>query len=390
MRPRAVVAVTLLLAPLGAGACVDLFHGTGFETACDRDAKTPGCFDAGAPDDTGPVQVLADASPRVPTDFCQWDPATAAQNARRACAWLGACEGVFGGNALGPCVMQAELAYDCNANPDRKVLGATHAYWDCLSQVTSCSDVRACVAPGNDDGCQGDSPAYEACDTTTGTFIACGADVPNESPPLGIEACIAGGQTCASATTTCGGSTHGCAAAPPACDGNGILHDCDPDGGVIDDAGAVLDRGVDCTNFGGGACAPGAAACLATTDDGGTCTPTSMVTCNGSVATGCPSGVPEQVDCNAVFGLTNGVACDPNAPGRPWDVARACSLGACQGPDTCLGSIVSSCVRGVIVQADCKEIGYPGCTTAAWPGEPFMRAQCSTTAVESSRARRHP
>jgi hypothetical protein len=134
---------------------------------------------------------------------------------------------------------------------------------------------------------------------------------------------------------------------------------------------------VDCTSFGAGSCSTTYGACNAI--GAGTCDAGPAITCNGSVATGCPSGVPETVDCNALTGGNAGLglACDPNASGRGWDVSRACSNGACGLPvDACSSGVLTSCVRGATVSVDCRAVGLGDCTL----NDASARAQCGAPA----------
>jgi hypothetical protein len=358
-------------------ACVDLFHGTSFASACDVDAAACAPLDANVADDA-PI-VVEDAGTDGPTNFCAWSSATAAANAAHACAWLGACEGAFDDNAFGPCMVHAVLAYDCATNPNRPVIGAAHAYWDCLWQATTCGDVANCVEPsGTRETCAGAGAAYVACDPSTAALIACGGGVASGSPPAGLESCAALGQTCTtSGPAECSGSTTACSGASSGAmcaAGTTRLHDCDPDGGA-------LDYGVDCASFGAGSCFSGAfGACLAT--DGAPCAPQSAVTCeDGGVAVGCPSGVTEQIDCDAVLGVTGGAStCNPQAPGRQWDVSRACSLGTCDGQhDSCdpTGPTITTCFHGATFSASCKDLGFTSCALATYPGDPSQHAYCT-------------
>ena len=264
----------------GVAACVDLFHSTNFETLCDLDAAACAAVDASA---DGAAAAPRDAgAPDGPTDFCQWDSVTAGNNAAHACAWLGACAGPLGENALGPCIVNATLAYDCAANPNRPVVGAAHAYWDILWQAASCGDVLRAVQPSST-ACAAAPASYVTCEAAT--RVACGP-ANAMSAPVGVEDCAAAGQTCAlvNGSGACvGPSSCAGATAVLACGASGgptLLADCE-DGGT--------DLGVDCANFGGGSCTAsgGVAACRAV--DGGSCTPSSAITCgtsNPNVATG--------------------------------------------------------------------------------------------------------
>src|ERR1700689_4317635 len=111
-------------------ACFDLLHSTAdIRTACEIDAAHPGC-----------------AAESTEADFCAWTSSEARQHAVHACAWLGACETPMGRNALGPCMFQALLAYDCASNPNHRVALEAHQLWDCLQRAGSCVDVDACIS----------------------------------------------------------------------------------------------------------------------------------------------------------------------------------------------------------------------------------------------------
>ncbi len=359
--------VLALVAGASALACFDVFHSTSFETACAIDAAA--CEDGGAVVADSGSPGSADAS----TDFCAWDAGTAQQVAVRACAWLGACAGAIADDAYGPCLLRATLAYDCSANPARPVMGAAHAYWDCLSKVASCGDVEACLEPSGTRGkCSTTATGYAGCEGSTNpaTFIACDAGAATGTAPAAIESCAAFGQACFSSGlgASCSGSPTACTTPGTSCGDDGGLHDCDPDGGV-------LDFGVSCASFGAGQCVTlpsGSAACLAAGQP--SCAASSAVSCDtNGVATGCPSGVPELVTCPAVPGL----ACNPTAPGRPWDVSRACYTGPC-GTDSCSADreTLTSCVRGATVSLDCAKQGLGPCALATYPGDLSPHAQC--------------
>ncbi|HEY2517198.1 MAG TPA: hypothetical protein VGI39_40275 [Polyangiaceae bacterium] len=340
------------------GGCGDLFHSTDFPDLCQTDAA--------ACTQSEPGSVLDGGAP-FPADFCAWDSATARAHALHACAWLGACAGPGGKNAFGTCMVEALLAYDCAANPGRPVLGAAHASWDHLWRASTCADVLAAVEPGTPRAaCGASSFDYLACAPSPNTDTLLGCTAGDGGAPSVID-CAASGQTCVSsgAGASCAGSAAACASAMGTfCDGT-HLHDCQAGG----DSSGPTDVGVDCASFGAGSCASGA--CLAAGDAG--CAASSLVTCEGDVAVGCPSGIAERIDCAQVLGGT--ASCDPNAPGRAWDVARACSAGACPA-DSCGGGL-KSCARGVPVGVDCAAMGLGACTLVTVAGDATPHAACS-------------
>ena len=367
-RHRAPLAVAL-----GAGlfACVDLFHSTNFETACDIDAAA-----CSVGDDSS---ALSDAGPTAfPANFCAWDPETARANAQRACAWLGACAGPIGDDAFGPCFVRAMLAYDCAANPNRPLAPGTpvHDFWDRLWRAASCSDVRGALFASNViPACVVSPSAYENCFFDSGTLISCRADDGGPPSTAGVESCWALGKTCASI-----GSSVACAGSSTACSGDDAgtwcsgtqLHDCEPDAGPFD-------QGSDCASFGETCVAGSPSACAA---NGESCPPSAQLRCNGDVAIGCPSGFSEQVDCAAILGTTG--SCNADAAGRPWDVARACTVdGEPCPPDSCTGTLLASCARGAALNVDCTAVGFASCTTVQLP-DATSRAICASASPEDA------
>jgi hypothetical protein len=284
-------------------ACFDLFHGTGdVVTACAIDADLPGCAAPASPQDADT------GSP--PSDFCAWSRADALAHAQHACAWLGACEAPIDRGALGPCMLQALLAYDCTANPDHRAKGKAHDLWDCLWRVQSCGDVGACVSAVT---------AEEA------------------------------GAPCTRAECY-GAELHWCA-----------------DGGDI---------GIDCAGNGAQACGgfPSAVhaqwvACLAE-GDGGACAPSDDARCAGGVASSCPSGLHETIDCRALLGA--GAASTPNggcvdgplSPAFDWTSPCIVLPPACSG-DACDGGIATGCARGAPFSVDCAAEKLGACRMIA-------------------------
>src|SRR5579883_2401021 len=314
MRARTAGALSVGVAALvGAGtallACTDLFISTGdVITACEIDATTPGCGG-----DAGPV------------DVCTWTHADALAHAQHACAWLGACETPLGRNAFGPCMFQALQAYDCAANPDHPPKGEARALWDCLWQVGSCKNVEKCVFPKGDQPCNASdfvrcSNLPEAgevrldCETT-------GAAAPGENCALWGQTCVnvSGVEaTCTGDPGTVGCSTSTCAGTVARwCADGGIAGiDCSLSGGQAcalqgrgsSDAGAGGEGGnasgdagdADAAETGdGSAGSAGHYPVCAPSGDGGTCAFDASASCSGGVATSCPDGVIERVDCAA-------------------------------------------------------------------------------------------
>ncbi len=344
-RTAAKVAGISLLLMASAVACRDLFHSTSdILNACDIDAQTPGC------------------APDAAIDFCQWTPKEARRRAAHACAWLGACETPMGRNAFGPCMFQALLAYDCEANPNHPTQGKARALWACLANASGCGDVDACIFPGGREVCRASG---SACGTAGGA-PGSNADVRFEcdgnghggvgSRPGG-ENCALWGQTCAigAAGAVCAGlggtscSEKGCTGAPRT-----ELRWCD--GG---------DQGVDCAGNGAQFCVGFADAgapwvACAASSDAGACTPDPTATCSGGVAHSCPAGVLEQIDCASLL-LSDG-ACTPGALTPPFDWTSPCAVSPAQCAETCVDGGMIGCVRGASFPLDCTEQGLADCT----------------------------
>ena len=353
------------------GGCIDLFHTTDLPTLCDLDATAQGCTpqaDAMAPlpesevdadaDAAQPQDVMVEAA-RPPSNFCAWDRETARKNAEHACAWLGACAGPLGNNALGTCMSNALLAYDCRINPNRKVLGKLHDYWDCLWQAGTCDVVNRCVHPKGVESCTPSAADYFGCGGGGGPEFEENATVRIACSDAGVllaqENCLAVGQTCVASTSQ---SCFGADSADAACAGLGCdgthLRDCSEGQG---------DRGVDCALYGKGQCVEmGGAACAAS--EGSTCGAGGAVTCAGGVARGCPSGIEEKIDCASLFGLRAGdagAACVATIVGNAWDVSRACTVTGATCTESCDGKLAHACVRNAPVTVDCASTGLQAC-----------------------------
>jgi hypothetical protein len=349
------VRATLALALAGATACLagglvacfDLFHSTSdLRTACEIDAQTPGCADA-AP------EAAADAG----DDFCSWSSATARTTAQQACAWLGACETPMGRNAYGPCWLQAELAYNCSANPDHPVRGKTHELWACLANARTCAGVDACVFPKGPQECtaQGD---YTACGNASGS-TGDNDDVRVECTGGGLthgENCALWGQTCAydGVVGVCAGTRDAGVACSPSCYGT-ALHWC-VDGG---------DVGIECAENGAGSCSGFPTASSATwlacapSSNGGSCTLDASATCSNGIATSCPTGTLEAIDCEELLQTTAG--CTPGALSPPFDWTSPCQVATAACVESCSGTVVNGSIRGAPVTVDCAPLGLGAC-----------------------------
>ena len=362
MRAPVLVLLAVALATSGAAlvACIDLFHSTSdVLTACQHDAQTRGCASEAG------VEAGSDAG----TDFCAWSDTVARQNATHACAWLGACESPLGRNAFGSCMFEALLAYDCAANPDHPVKGKAHALWDCLWRANSCEAVNACVFPQGPQQCGGGP--FVTCATQGG--VPPNADVRVECAAGGAapngENCALWGQTCGGDLSigVCGGSAGEGAidCTVSSCMGT-MLHVCD-DGG--------RDIGIDCASNGAEACVglpPGQptaswVACLPESD-AGACTPDASAQCSHGIATSCPAGILETINCETLLLEVN--ACNPGALSPPFDWTSPCAVTSDDGglddasscsADSCDGSTLSSCYRGAPFLLDCAGAGLGAC-----------------------------
>lgn len=347
-------------------ACVDLFHSTDFETLCTQSASDPACGGDGgsAPDVTADVVAKADAS-RPHPDFCAWSSTEARTQALRACAWLGACEGPLGASAFGSCVVRAQLAFDCVANPSLRPSGGVDTFWACLASVRSCGDVDGCVFPGG---------VQECVAVPTGSSTACGTLAANATARLkcagpagravGVEPCIMLGRRCAAesgSVATCSGPLGFDTCTVTQCAGTKAV-DCNP-------AGArTLDRGVDCAGYGGGDCVTGDAgpSCSAGSSTFA-CTGENGPACDGNVVASCASGKGIRIDCNRL-----GLPCDVSTPVAAYDPAAACvrrSAGACVDGDKCVTATqLQSCARGALYEVNCASVGLGNCKVDATTG----------------------
>lgn len=364
MKRRAAFVAAGAVVALGTAllACVDLFHATNFDTLCSVSPNDPSCSeDASGPPDAAATDAAGVDAARPHPDFCQWSSDEARAQAIRACAWLGACEGPLGESRFGPCVVRAQLAFNCSATPTLRPAGAVDEFWGCLATVTSCGDVDRCVFPAT-------NGVQDCIEVTPGASTNCGAVGANQrvrvkcsgpaGRPVGVDPCVMRGQTCAAETGSiaeCSG-TQGYDCATTACAGGGAV-DCNLSGIH------TFDKGVDCRGIGGGACTMSDAgpACLA---GKGTpsCDGEPAPVCVGSIATSCVEGEQIRVSCDAI-----GLPCDVSEPVAPYDLGAACvdrAAGACSttDTDTCTGlTTLESCGRGAPFSVDCATLGLGKC-----------------------------
>lgn len=367
-RARVVVAATSLA--IVSVACMDLFHPTDWKTLCDVDASAPDCPHAeGGAEDAGGVDAA-----KPPPDFCAWSTVEAEAQAKRACAWLGACEGPLGSSRFGECLSYAQLAYDCEANPSLRPKGAVAALWGCLSQVKACADVDACVFPAGKPTCT---------TIASGKFTQCGVEVSPGGPtnadiriecsassgttPSGADPCLLGGRRCSNRDT----SFADCVGEPadrctksvtPTCAGTTLV-DCD----------GTNERGLDCAFYGGGACTKSAGTSMcAPSSDAKTCTVAGALGCSGGVASVCVDTSAGTrllaIDCAKLGNPCDATHADPSVP---WTACAAWSdAGApsCTGDDACSGTTLTSCSNGVKKTYDCTAAGLGACRMVAGTG----------------------
>ncbi len=312
-------------------ACFDLLHSTAdLRTACEIDAAHPGC-----------------SSESTEADFCAWTSSEARQHAVHACAWLGACETPMGRNALGPCMFQALLAYDCASNPNHPVELEAHRLWDCLQRAGSCVDVDACISQQSGPRVCKSAGDYTGCTGDLRVLCADGGSEPYP-PARGTENCALWGKTCSTSASggDCAGSDSGrsCHGGDEkSCVGGSSLHWCETIEGGSDGQGeSSLDLGINCASNGATACGgfPSAdaaqwVACKASGDPAGgqeDCPPDASATCQNGRATSCPSGVRESIDCATLLGSPGTVAaCSEGPLAPPFDWTSPCAL---TGPRT--------------------------------------------------------
>jgi hypothetical protein len=348
MRHHVAVGFVVACALSGAVACVDLFHSTAdVLDKCEIDA----------------------ASCR-PLDFCALPAQTAEGLAEHACAWLGACELPVGGNAFGPCMVEARLALDCHINPNHPVIGTTHALWECLAQVQTCDAVRQCILPGPAPICSKDAGATSCVSAGSGTaIVAC------EGGTAFVENCALWGQSCdpSASPAVCGaGAGGGLACGPDGVPEDGAPGSCDPHTKKVYWCGAMGEVGFDCSGSGTGKCgifptldsAPSWPACLPESD--AACQATGSVSCAGDVATSCPAGLTETIDCARLLGA--GGSCSDAGLAPPFDLTSSCLGGeACQ--EGCQGSTLIGCARGARFVTDCGAVGLGGCRQVTTTGD---------------------
>ncbi|MBS2017170.1 MAG: hypothetical protein JST00_30075 [Deltaproteobacteria bacterium] len=338
---------------LFAGACVDLFHSTDFQTLCTTSPNDPRC---GSPTTDAGTDVAAEASKPL-VDLCTLSSAEAKARAIRVCAYLGACGVSIENNAFGDCVSRAQLAMDCAANPTLRPVGATETLWRCLAGINSCSDVETCVFGG----------ASPECKPVDGKFTQCGGGARVECSAPGLaagtrtEACALSGQRCTAKDTSiasCTGVQGYGACSTSECQGTHVV-DCQL-------ATANIDRGFDCATIGGGkcvtdplgpACVPGAAAAACTGES-------AIPTCDGDVARACVGGKQIAIDCAKL-----GLQCNDGTTVPTFAPAGKCintKIPGCKDlNDTCVGDELHGCAKNEEYVATCASLGLGPCKVTA-------------------------
>jgi hypothetical protein len=355
-RSRPLVVAAASFVALGV-ACVDLFHSTDFEVLCGHSPDDPQCRDGGVTNVDSSV-VPDGGGPDARPDFCSWTSTAAREHALRACAWLGACEGPLGESAFGPCVIRAQLAYDCAANPALRPARDADAFWSCLATVASCTDVDRCIFPGGVPACPAVSAgSFTACPSTKGAAARVKCASPGGGRPEGIEPCIMRGQTCVKdngSAAHCGGSLGTAQCTKSRCSSTFAV-------GCDDPSHPLVDVGVDCSASGAGRCeSSDAGPVCAPGDRAASCVAEKVAVCEGSAVSACVSGKELRIDCGPL-----GLPCDVDAGSGTFDLAGACSnqsdAGACVGADRCAGARLEACGRGATYAVDCASVGLGSC-----------------------------
>jgi hypothetical protein len=280
--------------------------GAGLVACFDLFHSTSGILDACELD----AEACSDAAP--PADLCTWEGGTPQTAAAIACTWMGTCEGTFqfGDFGFGECTLRALLAFDCQANPNNPVSGPTKQAWFDLLQAKSCADVDRIVFPGGVSACP---------------------DLPDGGAPIG-------------------------------CDGVTRIYCTEAGARPFGENCAMWNQ--TCFNV---ACV-GCLGCFAGAD-AGACAPDASATCNGDIATSCPNGALETIDCHEL--LQQSGTCNPGPLTQEQDPTSPCYLDA-GVPDsnnaadagdagrgcveTCTNDSVTTCARGVANTFDCTSI----------------------------------
>lgn len=298
-------------------SCVDLFHSTDVETACDKNPGDPACTSSAITTCTTGNE--------------------ARRLAERSCAWLGACEGGTGRNAFSSCMVDALRVFDCDVAPERKAQGDLISHWSCLASADSCGDVDKCVyGEKSPPVCDDASLTYGCVDERVYT-VCNGA-----GRPANAEDCSLLGKVCSGGTNGIFGCTgaqkRSCAQS--GCKGDRYLVSCS--NGV--------DYGFDCNGY------------QTTCDSTGTspvcklggapCDQRGAITCKEGFAQLCGGdGHLDTVNCTAL-----GRTCAPIAQTPEVDPIAGC-VGAEACTDGCAGGVMTSCSNDTRFTFNCKDVG---------------------------------
>ena len=243
------------------------------------------------------------------------------------------------------------------------------------SAAQNCDAVRQCVGLTAVD-CASPGDHIDCVDAGTDLRVECGTDA-----GALIEDCALAGHACiaSDAEAACGPSG-------PAIDCANQLSNCGTTKATIhvcaDDGGAPI--GIDCIDNGGQTCAafpapvPAWVACVPAAGDAAepACDASLSIVCANGVAHSCATGIAESIDCASL--LDNPDACAGGEVAGGFDWTSGCSLGTSCPPDSCVGTVVTSCARGATFTVDCATVGLDGgCHLVTTDEGVSTRAACS-------------
>lgn len=326
-------------------ACVDLFHSTDFQTVCDLHPETNGCPNA----DGGPTDT--DAAIDAGDPLCTDDAAKAQEDAKRVCAFDGACNGTTKDHGYGLCLFEALRAFDCQADPGQAPRGQREAYWRCMKKANSCAEFQACA--GNTTACSGGS---EQCAPNGLTVQRCPTVASFQQTN-----CAAQGKVCTniSGQASCTGPS-GSACGRAGCFDNNARR-----------CNGMVDTGRSCESFGSGTCVEGLAIAACKPLGTETCTPTTKLTVSGTQISACATGVKETVDCARLLQGTSAPASFQELL-EPGDLSSAC-LNPSASPlcvASCNGKVFTACFRNTKLTLDCGAQKLGACILDAETKEP--------------------
>ncbi len=323
-------------------ACVDLFHSTDFKTICDLQPDTNGCPNADAGPDT-------DAAIDAGDPLCTDDSAKAQEDAKRVCAFDGACNGTTKDHGYGLCLFEALRAFDCQADPGQAPRGNREAYWRCMKKANSCADYRACA--GNTTLCSGGSEQCAPNGVTAQRCISGGS--------FQQANCAAQGKVCTNVDgpALCVGPAGGCA--NPGCVADSVTG-----------CSAGKDVGYNCESFGTGTCTLGSGVATCNPLGSATCAASTKITRRGTVLTACPTGVQQTVDCGRLLQAAS-TDSDFRSLDVPGDLSSACRhTGFPQCAPSCNGKVFTACFHDTPQTVDCGAQKLGACILDADTNEP--------------------